>query len=492
MSTLTVTSPTTGSRLADVTAHTADDTAEAFRRARAAQAGWAATPVRERREIMLRFHDLVLDRQEELLDMIQDESGKNRASAFDEILDVTVTARHYAYAAERLLRPKRVKGALPVLTRTHVEHAPKGVVGIIAPWNYPLSLAVSDAIPALMAGNAVVLKPDEKTPLTALLAVELLRGAGLPVDVMQVVTGTGEVVGQAIARECDYLMFTGSTAVGRTLGAVAGERLIGFSAELGGKNPLIVAPDADPGRAVHGARQACFSNSGQLCISTERIYVHRDVAEEFVDRFVAEVEAMRVGGGRGWTVDMGSLISAEHLAGVDSMVKDAVTRGATVLTGGRALPDLGPAFYAPTVLANVPADAELYRNEVFGPVVAVEVVDSLDEAVAKANDSEFGLNASVWATPRTGRRLASQLEFGTVNVNEGFAAAWGSVDAPMGGWKSSGLGRRHADEGLLKYTEARTVAVQRVTGISGPPGMPKERYVAALSGVLKLGKRVLR
>ncbi len=492
MTTLTVTSPVTGSAIGDVPAHSADDVRDAFRRARQAQADWAGVSIAERRRIMLRFHDLVLERQDELLDVIQDESGKNRASAFDEILDVTVTARHYAYAAGRLLKQRRVKGALPVFTSTHVEHAPKGVVGIIAPWNYPLSLAVSDAVPALMAGNAVVLKPDEKTPFTALLAVELLREAGLPIEAMQVVTGGGETAGQAIATECDYLMFTGSTAVGRTLGALAGERLIGFSAELGGKNPLIVAPDADLGKAAHGARQACFSNSGQLCISIERIYVHREVADEFISRFVTAVEGMRIGGGREWTTDMGSLISAEHLARVDAMVNDAVVRGATVLTGGRALTDLGPAFYAPTVLTNVPDDAQLYRDEVFGPVVAIEIVDSLDEAVTRANDSEYGLNASVWAKPRTGRWVASRLEFGTVNVNEGFAAAWGSLDAPMGGWKSSGLGRRHADEGLLKYTESRTVAVQRVMGISGPAAMPKEKYVAVLSTALKLGKRVLR
>ena len=270
---------------------TADQIHAALDRARRAQPQWAADGTG--REIMLRFHDLVLDRQDELLDVVQDETGKNRASAFDEILDVAITARHYAYAAARLLRPRRARGAVPLLTRTRVERSPKGVVGIIAPWNYPLSLAVSDAIPALLAGNTVVLKPDEKTTRTAVAALEILREAGLPEDVMQVLPGTGEVVGQAIARECDYLMFTGSTPVGRQLGAIAGERLIGFSAELGGKNPLLIAPDADIPRAVQGARQACFTNSGQLCISIERIYVHAEVADVFLPAFLQAVGAMR-------------------------------------------------------------------------------------------------------------------------------------------------------------------------------------------------------
>ena len=346
---------------------------------------------------------------------------------------------------------------------------------------------MSDAIPALLAGNTVVLKPDEKTTRTAVAALEILREAGLPEDVMQVLPGTGEVVGQAIARECDYLMFTGSTPVGRQLGAIAGERLIGFSAELGGKNPLLIAPDADIPRAVQGARQACFTNSGQLCISIERIYVHAEVADVFLPAFLQAVGAMRVAGGREWSTDMGSLISPEHLARVSSLVDDAVARGATVLTGGHALPELGPTFYAPTVLTDVPEDAELLRSEVFGPVVAVEVVGSIDEAVARANDSELGLNASVWAAPATGRKIASRLEFGTVNINDGFAAAWASLDAPMGGWKASGMGRRHADEGLLKYTEARTVAEQRLASPGGSGGS-RELVTTAL----KLGKRVLR
>lgn len=441
---------------------------------------------------MLRFHDLVLSHRDELLDLIQAETGKNRASAFDEVLDVAVTARHYAFAAAGLLAPERVKGALPVLTRTVVERAPVGVVGVISPWNYPLSMVVSDAVPALLAGNAVVLKPDSATPLTALKAAELLSAAGLPAELFQVLPGPGEEVGGAIADECDYLMFTGSTATGRILGAKAGERLIGYSAELGGKNPLIVAPDADLARAARGARQACFANTGQLCISVERIYVHEEVAGDFTTRFLAEVSSMTVGAGPGWDVDMGCLISEGHLERVRSMVDDAVSRGARVLAGGHPLPDLGPTFYAPTVLTDVPPDAELYDGEVFGPVVFLETVASVDEAVERANETTYGLNASVWAKPSTGRRIASRLHAGTVNVNEGFAAAWGSVAAPMGGWRASGLGRRHGAVGLTKYTETRTVATQRLMPVSGPPGVDRELFSDVMSTALRWGKRVLR
>lgn len=492
MNSITVISPSDGRILGEVPAHDAQATSRAFTRARQAQATWADTPVSERRDIMLRLHDLVLDRQEQILDTIQDESGKNRASAFDEVMDVAVTARHYAYAAAPLLRPERARGALPLLTSVQVQHSPKGVVGIIAPWNYPLVMAVSDAIPAILAGNAVVLKPDDKTPLSALLAAELLREAGLPEDVFQVVTGLPEEVGQQILTECDYLMFTGSTKTGRLLASQAGERLIDFSAELGGKNPLIIAADADLDKAVPGAVRACFANSGQLCISIERIYVHRELATEFTERFVAATRDLRVGAGYGWTVEMGSLISGEQVARVQSLVDDALNRGATLLSGGHALPELGPCFFAPTVLSGVPREAELFTEEAFGPVVAIEVIDTEEEAIRRANDSDYGLNASVWAKPATGRRIAARLEFGTVNINEGFAAAWGSLDAPMGGWKSSGVGRRHADEGLLKYTESRTVALQRMLPISGPGQLSRERYARTLSTALKWGRRVLR
>lgn len=490
LQTITVTDPRTGEVYGEVPAHTAEETSQAFAIARKAQEAWVTTPISERTKIFLRFHDLVLEHQDEIMDVIQAETGKNRASALDEVLDVAITARHYARRAAKILKPQRKKGALPFLTRTVVDHSPRGVIGIIAPWNYPLTLSISDAIPALIAGNAVVLKPDSKTPFSALLGVKLLIEAGLPADVFQVVTGTGSVVGQQIAQLADYLMFTGSTATGKQLAKIAGERLIGYSAELGGKNPLIVAPDADLDLAVTNAINACFSNSGQLCISIERIYVQEEIADEFIERFVNATEALKVGGG-GWTEDMGSMISPEHVEHVIEMLDDALERGARLLTGGTLLPDLGEAYLSPTILTDVPADARLYREEVFGPVAYIEVVSTIEEAITKANDTEYGLNAAVFAAPPTAWNIALQLHAGTVNINEGFAAAFGSIDAPMGGWKASGVGRRHADEGLLKYTEARTIAEQRLFPISGPNDMSRATYAKTLTQLLRIGKRVL-
>ncbi|MCQ4619981.1 succinate-semialdehyde dehydrogenase (NADP(+)) [Corynebacterium sp. CCUG 71335] len=490
--TITIKNPADGTIVGTTNYYGADTALEAVERARAKQPEWAATAVKERKKIMLRYHDLVLKHQKELLDIIQDESGKNRRAAFEEVLDNALTARHYAYRAEKLLSPDRAKVALPIATKTQVQHAPVGVVGIIAPWNYPLVLAISDAIPAIMAGNTVVLKPDSSTPMTSLRAAELLAEAGLPKDVLTVVPGSGREVGQALVNSVDYLMFTGSSDTGAKLASQAGERLIGFSGELGGKNPLIVTSDADVDKVVSGVRHACFSNTGQLCISIERIYVHRDVADKFIPAFVRCVEKMRIGPGHDWDIDMGSLISSDQADTVASFVEDAVSKGATVATGGKRLPDLGENFYAPTVLLNVPEDARLHREEVFGPVVYIEVVDSHEEAIRRANDTEYGLNASVWGKPATAREIASQLEAGTVNINEGYAAGWSSIAAPMGGWKRSGVGRRHGDDGLLKFTEARTVAEQRIVPIAGPDGLAPEKWANLLTMALKYGRDVLR
>ena len=491
-STKTIKNPADGTIVGTTNYHSADTAREYIERARAKQPEWAATPVKERKKIMLRYHDLVLKHQKELLDLIQDENGKNRRSAFEEVLDSALTARHYAYRAGKLLKNDRAKVALPIATKTRVEHSPVGVVGIIAPWNYPLVLSLSDAIPAMLAGNTVVLKPDSSTPLTALRAAELFAEAGLPKDVLNVVPGSGREVGQLLVQEADYLMFTGSSNTGAKLASQAGERLIGFSGELGGKNPLIVTADADVEKIVSGVRHACFSNTGQLCISIERMYVHRAVADEFIPAFVRCVEKMRIGGGHDWNIDMGSLINEDQAETVADFVEDAVNKGATVATGGKRLTDLGPAFYAPTVLLNVPEDAKLYREEVFGPVVYIEVVDSHEEAIAKANDTDYGLNASVFGKPSTAHKIASQLQAGTVNINEGYGAGWSSIGAPMGGWKRSGVGRRHGDGGLLKYTEARTVAEQRIVPIAGPDSIAPEKWAQALTLALKYGRDLMR
>lgn len=488
---LEIENPATGQVLGVVPRCTADDVELAVQRARKAQSAWAKTDFAEREALLMRLHDLVLDRQDEVLDVIQLESGKARRHAFEEILDVALVSRYYARSAGRLLRPRRRRGALPFLTATWEQHHPVGVVGVISPWNYPLTLSLSDAIPAIAAGNAVVMKVDSKTPFSGLIGLSLLSEAGLPADVLQVVTGSGADLGPELIGRVDYIMFTGSTATGRSVASQAAERLIPSSMELGGKNAMLVLADASLGRAVEGAERAMFSNAGQLCISIERLYVHESIAEEFVRRLVERVRRMRLGTGLSYDYDMGSLISADQLEAVQSHVDDAVARGARVLTGGRARPDLGPYFYEPTLLGDVRSGMSLFADETFGPVVAVSTFTDEEEAVARANEGCFGLNFSVWTRDvRRGRHIASRLQAGTVNVNEGYVATWGSVDAPMGGMKDSGLGRRHGAAGILKYTESQTVSVQRLMGIAPPPMVGTRLWARAMTLGLRLLSRI--
>lgn len=476
-STQEVTNALTGEVLGTVPRSTPTDVAAAAARARAAQKSWARRPVKDRAAMLLRFHDLVLERQDEALDLIQLENGKARRHAFEEIMDASLNARYYAHTAPDYLRPKRRQGVLPGLTRVWELHHPKGLVGVISPWNYPLTLGISDALPAIVAGNAVLTKPDAQTPYTALWAVDLLEEAGMEPGLVQVVTGSGAELGKPIIDSSDFLMFTGSTAVGRTVAAQAGERLIESSMELGGKNALLVLEDAGVDKAVSGAIRASFSNTGQLCISMERIYVPDALWDEFTTKFAAAARAMTLSAGVDYSGDMGSLISAKQLATVERHVEDARAKGATVLAGGRARPELGPFFYEPTILTDVDETMEVYAHETFGPLVSVYRVADDEEAIARANDSEYGLNFSVWTSDEArGRAVAARLEAGTVNVNDAYAAAWGSMDAPMGGMKASGLGRRHGEHGILKYTEAQTIAVERGIPVGVPDGVKPALY----------------
>lgn len=482
--------PMTGAPLASLPVSTPQDVAVAVATARTAQKAWERTPLSHRAGILLRFHDLVLDRQVELLDLIQLESGKTRHDAFAEIADTANTARHYARRAASYLRDERPMGVFPVLTQTVVSHLPKGVVGIVSPWNFPLILAITDALPALVAGNAVVLRPDQQTSLTALAAHELLVEAGLPEGVLQVVLGPGSSTGQAVVDQTDYVCYTGSTPTGRTVGVAAAQRLVGFSLELGGKNSMYVAADADVPKAVAGALRACFSGSGQVCISAERLLVHRDVHAEFVTSFVEAVEALRLGTELEYGPEMGSLVSQAQLDTVTRHVEDARAKGAVVLSGGRARPDIGPFVHEPTVLTGVTPDMECRDGETFGPVVSVYEVASDEDAIALANDTEYGLNASVWSRDvRRARRIASRIRTGTVNINDAYIPAWASTGAPMGGMKASGIGRRHGREGILKYTEAQNVTAQHVTGpMAGLPGVSQETYTKGLTLALRAFK----
>jgi succinate-semialdehyde dehydrogenase/glutarate-semialdehyde dehydrogenase len=350
-------------------------------------------------------------------------------------------------------------------------------VAVITPWNYPLSLSVTDVLPALLAGNAVVQKADTQTACTALWVRELAVEAGLPEGLWQIVVGEPAQIGPALVERADHLAFTGSSAAGRLLGRAAADRMIGCLLELGGKNPLVVLADADPERAAAGAVRAAFTSAGQLCMSAERLLVHAAVYDRFLELFLARVAALRLSAALDFSADMGSLTSQRQLDRVRAHLDDARAKGARLLCGGRARPELGPLFHEPTVLSEVTPEMALYREETFGPVVSVRAFRSDDEAVALANDGPYGLTASVWSRNRAhATAVAHRLRAGAVNVNEGFRAAYTSYDAPAGGLGLSGIGHRHGAQGLLQYTDLQVVAAVRANVFDPRPGTTAERH----------------
>jgi acyl-CoA reductase-like NAD-dependent aldehyde dehydrogenase len=481
--------PFTGEKLHDLPHSTLEDVTAAADRARLARLGWQSAGFAHRRAVLLKAHDLILARREELLDAIQSETGKTRGQAFEELFQAATVTRYYAVSARRILATGRRRSAIPTVIQARVRYRPKGLVGVVTPWNYPLSLAAMDVIPALAAGNAVLQKADDQGALTILSLRRVFLDAGVPADLWAVVAGDGATIGNAVNDESDYVCFTGSTATGTQVGIRAATALRGASLELGGKNPMIVLDDVDPVAAARSAVYACFSSMGQLCVSIERIYVHRAVAEAFTAEFTARTKALVQGVAFDYSTDVGSLTLPSQLERVEAHVTDAVAKGATVLAGGVARPDLGPLFYEPTVLTGVTDAMECSGNETFGPVVAITVVDSVEEAVLAANDSPFGLNASVFSGSRKrGREVAAAIDAGSVNINEGYRASFSSLDAPMGGLKKSGLGRRNGPEGILRFVESQTVA--EATGLLTLPRTAPE--FARLSGVMLLLLRTLK
>ncbi|MCW2855629.1 MAG: putative aldehyde dehydrogenase [Marmoricola sp.] len=456
--------PFTGEPLPAVPQSSAADVALAASRGRVAQVGWAARPASERAGIALRFGELLIAERDKLVDLVQRETGKSRIHAGIEALGVATVAAHYGAESAGYLAARSVRSGVPGVVQARVTRHPKGLVGVIAPWNYPLFLAVGDVIPALIAGNAVLSKADSQAPLTLLAARDLAIRAGVPADVWQVVAGPGSKLGQAIIDQVDHLAFTGSTATGRRLAAAAGERLISTSLELGGKNPMIVRADANLEAAVTGAVQACFASAGQMCIGIERIYVHETRYPEFVERLVAETGRIRMGASYDHDVELGSLTSAEQLEATVGHVADAVAQGATVAAGGSPRPELGPFFFEPTVLTGVLPSMQVFTEETFGPVVSVYPVVDDDDAITRANDTEYGLSASVWSKDLAAAlAMAQRIQAGAVNINDGYLSAISSLSAPMGGMKASGVGRRHAADGILRFTESQTTTSQRVS-----------------------------
>jgi succinate-semialdehyde dehydrogenase/glutarate-semialdehyde dehydrogenase len=492
MAFIEVHNPATAELVGSVRTAEIPDFRTAVSAAREAQGIWAALPLANRKAIVRRFHDLMLDQYDRILDVIQSETGKARRDAFAEVVSVAGTARYYLkHAAEHLTRRQR-ESAFPLITNAEVVYKPHGVVGLITPWNYPFLLVIGDAIPALLAGNAVMVKPSELTPLSADLGRQLFVDAGLDPRLLAIVHGTGEA-GAELIRHVDYVGFTGGTVTGRVVAAAAAERLLPFSLELGGKNPMIVLEGASLEDAASGLITGCFANSGQTCIAIERVYVQESVFAPFCKLVREKTAALKLGWSRQWDMDMGSLISSNHTQKVRCQVEQAAALGAKILLGGRPRADLGPAFMEPTVLTDVPFKADLFTQETFGPVVSLYPVRDAEDAIRQANESLYGLNASVWAgDSRRAEQIAQRLETGSTVINSTLLI-YNSFDVPMGGVKLSGLGRRHGEQGILRYTQAQSVvsSIQSFGGYDSLLGwMDRPSRAAWLVKLLKLWRKL--
>ncbi|MDX1494075.1 MAG: aldehyde dehydrogenase family protein [Longimicrobiales bacterium] len=474
--------------------------AEAVARARRAAPEWSPLPVRRRVEALAELARVFERRADDLAASIVEETGKPQAEALAEVVVSVELIRYYRAHAPRHLRPRRVSSGWMMWKKAWVEREPLGVVGAITPWNYPLILAMDAVTTALVAGNAVVVKPSELTPLATTMIPELCREAGLPEGVVQVVTGDGRT-GEALVRSgVDKIFFTGSTAVGRKVMAAAAETLTPVTLELGGKDPAIVLDDADLERAARGIAFGGFFNAGQTCISIERIYVLEPVADAFIEALVREARALRWDGAG--ARDLGPMITAAQHRKVSEHIEDAVAKGARILTGG--VPEAGEGAIAPTVLADIDATMKVYAEETFGPVLPVIPVPSEEEAVRRANDTAYGLFASVWTGNRKrGLRLARQIRSGGVSINDSLSH-YGVGGLPMGGVADSGFGSRRGLEGLDEMTRVRTYFADR-GGLTREPwwfpyddrGERLTRAVLALrarggvSGLIAAAKRML-
>ena len=468
VATIVSTNPATGEVLGELPCASVDEVHAAVARAKATQPQWQMTSVRDRIAVLRRFQQLLSEHRDDVATLICREAGKPVAEALaTEVLVVLDAAEFCIRRAYSFLREQPLPHSnLAMKTkRGKLVREPYGVFGIIAPWNYPFSIPAVETLGALATGNAVVLKPSEFTPLVALELRRLLLNAGLPPDLMQVVIGEGPVGAALTESAIDKLIFTGSVATGKRVGEAAARRLLPVVLELGGKDPMLVLDDADLEVASSGAVWGAFMNAGQTCLSVERCYVHRSLYEPFLERFREKIARLRVGNGIDSEVEIGPMIHERQLRIVDEQVRDSLQIGARLLAGGKRLSELGPNFYAPTLLADVTREMPLMREETFGPVLPVAPFDTDEEAVRLANDSDFGLAASVWTgNRRRGEALAAKINAGTVMVND-MISCFGIAEAPHGGFKQSGIGRTHGELGLQEMVRVKYVDTDLMPGM---------------------------
>jgi succinate-semialdehyde dehydrogenase/glutarate-semialdehyde dehydrogenase len=455
--TLECINPATGQRIRELQIASAEDVKKVVSAARVAFRSWSRLTVERRVEYLKKARDILLDRQSEMLDLLVEETGKSRTDAIVDILVICETIEYYGTNAAELLADKPIKTRLTKNKRVKTQLTPRGVVVNISPWNYPLDLAWSPLIPALIAGNTVINKPSEVTPLISLKFREILLEAGVPEAVAQVVVGHGDV-GAALCKGVDFVCFTGSVATGRNVGVACAQELIPCTLELGGKDAAIVLADADLERTANGIVWGAFFNAGQTCVSIERVYAVEEIYEELVAAIVRRTQSLRQGLDRDFDVEIGSMIFPGQLDIVEGHVRDAVAKGATVRTGGQRNPDFPSGFfYEPTVLTEVTHAMIIMVEETFGPVLPVMKVRDAEEALAHANNSEFGLNGSIWTkSAERGRALARRFEAGNVCINE-CMVNYVAPEAPFGGIKHSGIGRRKGPDELVKVCHQKTV-----------------------------------
>lgn len=461
--------PATGEILGQVPIATVDDVKRTVARARKAQAAWSVLPIAERCARLLRFRDALVERAEEIVDIVSRECGKPRTDALGHELMLAVDAlTYYCKNAPRILAPREIDLHLLKHKKSVVHYVPRGVVGVISPWNYPFIIPMGDVFAALVSGSAVVVKPSEVTPLTLQKAKEIFDSTGLPEDLFGVVHGYGDVGKALIESGIQKLVFTGGVETGRRVAALAGQHLVPCVMELGGKAPLIACSDCDVERTANAIVFGGFSNSGQACISVERVYAHEAVHDALLNRVKEITDKLRQGDPVTEQIDVGAIIHPRQIEVAEAHIQDAVAKGAHVMTGGRKREGVGQ-FFEPTVLAGCDHSMTVMTQEIFGPLVPFQKVASEDEAVRLANDSHLGLNAYVFTKDRDkGRRLAQRIEAGSVCIND-VLINYGAVETPFGGIKDSGFGRVHGDDALRAMAETRHVLSGRLPEPASDP-----------------------